>query len=319
MTQRSRRIAARYATQDEILAMLQTDPSAFLRVMASGRPPVIDVPVVAAPASPAPAPSQTPAAPSTPAAPPAAPTAVDAASATDEVSARLRPSPGFAGAGIVLVDPSTGAEVLEVRWLRGYPLPPLPQQVSHWPVRVVVVDALPATQPTEPPPEAAAQMQEAAGLHGAADRTRATGPGSPLGHVSDDAWREFVARLERESAQLNSSRHVGQYRLRRERLVELGIDPRAILGSAAAQRAALDLDLADAHRHAAEGGLVAEHIHRTIAVPGHEGTATISLSGLLGVIQCAGLDGAVGWLERPNDRRRYPHTTQAFLRTNNLF
>jgi hypothetical protein len=176
-----------------------------------------------------------------------------------------------------------------------------------------------AREPAGLPPELVAQMQEAAGLHEDADQTRALAPGSPLVGVSDDAWRVFVVRLERESPLFDSSRHVGQYRQRRERLAELDIDSRALRGSAQAQRAALDADLVDAHHHAAEGGLLVEHLGRQITVPGHEGSETITLSGVLGVIQCAGLDGAVGWLERPSDRKRYPHTTQAFTRTNGVF
>jgi len=162
-------------------------------------------------------------------------------------------------------------------------------------------------------------MQVDAGLHEAADRTRSLAPGSPLRGVSDEAWRQFVVRLERESPQFESSRHVGQYRQRRERLAELGIDPGAVHGSPAAQRAALDADLVDAHHHAAEGGLLVEHLGRPIAVPGREGAEPLTLSGLLGVIQCAGLDGAVGWLRKLGDRKRYPHTTQAFLQTNGVF
>jgi len=305
-------IAARYATQDEILALLQTDPSSFLKVMATGRAPVVEVPIAATPPIAAPV-----------AAPPGPP--VQPAVESDQLAAHLVQLPGFAGAGVVIADPSTGAEVFEVSWLRGYAVPALPPRASDRAVRVVIVDALPAVQPASvaPPPglptEVAAQMQEGPGFRDAADQARATVPGSPLGHVPDDAWRTFVVLLAREAPQFESSRHVGQYRQRRERLAELGVDPRAIHGSAAAQRAALDADLADAHRHAAEGGLLAEHLRRTIAVPGHDGPTAITLSGLLGVIQCAGLDGAVGWLERPNDRKRYPHTTQAFLRTNGVF
>jgi len=178
-------------------------------------------------------------------------------------------------------------------------------------------------QPTGLPPDIVAQMQQmqqqqSAGLPQVADRTRALAPGSPIPNVPDAAWRDFVVRLEREAPTFDSSRHVGQYRQRRERLADLGIDPRSIHGSAPAQRSALDADLADAHGHAAAGGLL-EHLGRAITVPGHDQAETITLSGVLGVIQCAGLDGAVSWLERPNDRKRYPHTTQSFLRTNSLF
>jgi hypothetical protein len=194
------------------------------------------------------------------------------------------------------------------------PTMPVPQEAEL--VQPAVSSAM---QPTSLPPEAVAQMQEAAGLHEAADATRALAPGSPIPGVADDAWRQFVVQLERESPSFSSSRHVGQYRQRRERLAELGVDPAAIMDSAQAQRAALDIDLSDAHHHAVAGGLLSEHLGHTIVVPGSDGPETISLSGVLGVIQCAGLEGAVGWLERPSDRKRYPHTTQAFLRTNGVF
>ena len=237
--------------------------------------------------------------------------------------------PGHAGAGIVRVDPSrTDAEIFEVRWLRGHAIPALPPTIDGRPVRVVVVDALPVAQaspevappqPTGLPPEAVAQMQEAAGLHEAADQTRAIAPGSPIAGISDDAWRKFVVLLSREAPTYNSGRSVGQFRQRRERLTELGIDPNAILGSAQAQRAALDVDLADAYHHATEGGLIARFVGRRVAVPGRDEPEVITLSGILGVIQCAGIDNAVGWLERQGDRKRYPNTTQAFLHTNGIY
>ena len=162
-------------------------------------------------------------------------------------------------------------------------------------------------------------MQEAAGLVQAAERTPAMAPGSPIPGIADGAWRDFVIRLERESPQFVSSRHVGQYRHRRERLAELGINPAMIQNSPEAQRQALDVDLADAHRHGIASELFAQHLGRPISLPNADGNKRITLSGVLGVIQCAGLEGAAGWLERPNDRKRYPHTTQAFLHTNGVF
>ncbi len=300
----------RHATEEEILAMLHSDPKAFL-AMASSRQPtipvtpvVIDIPLPVEVAQ---------LSPQSVAVPP--PALVEQPLSLDQLLLQM---PGYAGAGAVRVDPSSSDEAYEVRWLRGYPIPPLPPVIDGRSVRVAVVDALPIAQPRGLPSETVAQMEEAAGLPEAADQTREMAPGSPLAVVPDDAWRAFVMRLERESPTFTSSRHVGQYRQRRERLAALGIDPGAIQGSVAAQRAALDADLADAHHHAAAGGLF-EHLSRTIMVPGHEGHTPITRSGLLGVIQCAGLDGAVGWLENPNDRKRYPHTTQAFLRTNGVF
>lgn len=311
-------VTERPPTEDDIFAMLHTDPKAFLDMVAAQpqrRGPLVEVfpigsllPTASAPVS---SPSSTPAA-------HAASSPASVSVTADTLVGQLRQLPGFMGAGVVSVDSPSGVEVFEARWLRGYEIPLLPQVVEGRPVRIVIFDDLPAPQ-MDLSPETIAQMQEAVGLYEAADQTRALGPGSPLAGVSDEAWRQFVALLARESPMFSSSRHVGQYRQRRERLAEFGLDPQRIHGSAAAQRQALDTDLVDAHHHASAGGVLAEHLGRSIAIPGHDGTVVITLSGMLGVIQCAGLDGAVGWLESLNDRKRYPHTTQAFLRTNGVF
>lgn len=198
---------------------------------------------------------------------------------------------------------------------------PVPDQAAPAPAPAPVAPAMNAVAPLPPgfPSDLVAQLQSAATAPQAPERPRAPAPGSPIPGVPDPAWSDFVTRLQRESPEFASSRHVGQYRQRRERLSELGIDPNAITGSPQAQRAALDADLADAHRHGAAGEVFSQHLGRPIAIPGRESAETITLSGVLGVIQCAGLEGAVGWLERPNDRKRYPHTTQAFLHTNGVF
>lgn len=265
---------------DEISAVFNTDPTRFMEMVSrTGTLPT------APPAQAAPLPAST--------------------SEADALTKYLRQLPGYAAAGVV-IDPSTGAEVFEVRWLQGYPVSTLPQTIDGRGVKVTIVDALPVAHAE-------------AGLPQAAEQTRALVPGSPIHGVSDDAWRQFVRHLERESPDFNSSRHIGQYRQRRERLAELGIDPSSIQNSPSSQRAALDADLADAHQHAIAGGVVADHLGRPIMLPGHDAPAQITLSGVLGVIQCAGLEGAVGWLESPNDRKRYPHTTQAFAHTNGVF
>ena len=307
-------VIERPPTEEDVFAMLHTNPKAFLDMVAAEpqrRGPLVEIFPIG---SPLPTASATP--PSPVPMPPAQNS--EAPVAAEILAAQLRPLPGSLGAGFVRVDPASGAEAFEVRWLRGYEIPRLPEAVDGRPVRIVILADLPAPQ-VDLSPEAVAQMQEAAGFYEAADQTRAFGPGSPLAGVPDEAWRQFVGLLSRESPMFSSSRHVGQYRQRRERLAEFGVDPQAIHGSTAAQRQALDTDLVDAHHHAAAGGILAEHLGRPIAIPGHDAATIITLSGVLGVIQCAGLDGAVGWLESLNDRKRYPHTTQAFLRTNGVF
>lgn len=142
---------------------------------------------------------------------------------------------------------------------------------------------------------------------------------SPIRNVDSERWSAFTERLARESPSFASARHVGQFRQNRQRLGELGIDPASIVGSVEAQRRALDRDLADAYRHAVDSGMTSEHVNRTITLPGDDAPVRVTMSGVLGVVQAAGLEGAVGWLESYNDRRRFPHTTAAFQRTNGVF
>lgn len=273
------------STDEELRALINADPERFMALLAQRQPVKLPVDEVTAVA----------------------------------LAEQLIRLPGHVGAGIVLTDPSDpSSEIFEVRWLRGYAMPTLPATIDGRPTRLVIVDSLPSLQPTGLPPETVAQMQEDAGLPEAADQTRAIAPGSPIASIPDDAWRQFVIQLSREDPTYSSSRHVGQFRQRRERLIELGIDPGSVLGFASAQRVALDRDLADAYKHAIDGDLVDDHVGRKIQIPGQE-DACITLSGLLGVIQCAGLDGATGWLEKAGDRKRFPHTTQAFQRTNGVF
>jgi len=142
---------------------------------------------------------------------------------------------------------------------------------------------------------------------------------SPIDAVPDAIWAAFAERIARERPTYQSSRHVGQYRQRKERLVELGIDPSTLVGNPIAQRAAFDIDMGDAFRHAREGGMLNEHLRRLIAVPGVSDLCKVSLSGILGVIQCAGIDHAYGWLESQQDRKKYTYTTKMFLHTNGAF
>lgn len=142
---------------------------------------------------------------------------------------------------------------------------------------------------------------------------------SPIPNVAPVDWSKFCDKLSREPATYQSPRHVGQYRQNKARLAELGIDPSTVVGSVTAQRAALDTDLADAYQHVHASGLVQENLHRVIRLPGSPEPHTVTLSGVLGVVQAAGLEGASDWLDKPKDRERFPHTTAAFARTNGVF
>jgi hypothetical protein len=143
--------------------------------------------------------------------------------------------------------------------------------------------------------------------------------GSPLKAIDDRQWVEFCGRLVRELATFDSQRNVGRYRHRKDRLAQIGFDPDSIVGAAEAQDAAFAADIADAHRHLTSAGMTKEYLDRPISIPDVEGSIPLTLSGMLGLCAVAGLEGAAGWLENKADRKRCPHTTQAFLRTNGVF
>lgn len=186
--------------------------------------------------------------------------------------------------------------------------------------------ALPAPRPAAPRPRAPAPealpverspLPTSAAPKSGTERRRAV-DSAPIKGVDLVAWEAFVARLVRETPAYQSSKHVGQYRQRKDRLRELGLPFTKLLGDAAAQRAALDADLADAYKHASDGEML-QHVGRLIALPGVEAPTRVTLSGVLGVIQAAGLEGAESWLSSQKDRKAYPHTTAAYVRSNGVF
>jgi hypothetical protein len=149
-------------------------------------------------------------------------------------------------------------------------------------------------------------------------RPKAAALSAPIDGVAASSWEAFIDRLVREAPAYQSAKHVGQYRQRKDRLAELGLDYRKLLGDERAQRAALETDLADAYKHATAGGML-QHVGRPVAIPGREEPTRVTLSGVLGVIQAAGLEGAESWFSRQQDRKAFPHTTAAYVRTNGGF
>lgn len=142
---------------------------------------------------------------------------------------------------------------------------------------------------------------------------------SPIRGVEPGDWQRFTDKLATAEPLFESTRHIGRYRQRRERLAELEINPTELTGSATAQRQALDISLADAHHHATDGGIIADHLSRLIRVPGLDDACTVTLSGILGVLHAAGLEGGCSWFENQRDRTRYRPTTDVFLATNGVF
>lgn len=141
----------------------------------------------------------------------------------------------------------------------------------------------------------------------------------PIPGVDDAAWARFAGQLVREAPTFNSQRNVGRYRHRKDRLAEVGFDPESIVNSPDAQDAAFNADLADAYRHLVASGTLGKVVGRPIAIPDVDGTVAATLSGVLGLASVAGLEGAMEWLVKKSDRKKFPHTTLAFVRTNGVF
>jgi hypothetical protein len=161
-----------------------------------------------------------------------------------------------------------------------------------------------AVEPTsEKQPETEPEPEEPA--------TNATGP-SPLDGVPDEDWVEFVDRLRTKPAGFASDRYVGQFEQNRGRLQHLGIpDP----GSPEAEYKAMVADVEDRNGEAAK--LIADHSGEVVNLAGVDHAVT--WSGILGLIKAAGPEGAEGWLTNPEDRTRFPRTTETFVRTNGCF
>ena len=139
--------------------------------------------------------------------------------------------------------------------------------------------------------------------------------------VRTDEWAQFVGRVSRELPTYQTASHVGQFRQRLDRVLALGYEPAVVASSPEAQVDALGADMADAYRHAHARGLLG-YVGTQVefAVPGAPpARTTITGSGVLGVVQAAGVEGAQGWFGSPVDRTRYPNTTAAFARTNGVF
>jgi hypothetical protein len=148
-----------------------------------------------------------------------------------------------------------------------------------------------------------------------------SGRSSPIEGVGTSEWGKFCDRVARELPTYTTAHHVGQFRQRRDRLAELGIDPETVVASPEAQRVAFDLDMSHAYQRAQAAGLLSWAGH-AVEVPSSDGppqVAPVTVSGVLGVVQAAGVDGAIGWFRNPEDRRRFGGTTAVFNRTNGVF
>jgi hypothetical protein len=135
---------------------------------------------------------------------------------------------------------------------------------------------------------------------------------SPLDGVPDDDWMDFVARLRTKAPGFKSDKYLGQYEQNRKRLKQLGLTEPA---NSEEEYEALAKDIAT---HAQDSvGLINAWSGDVVKVNGAD--HPVCASGILGLLKYAGPEGAKSWLTNPEDRAKFPKTTEAFLRTNSCF
>lgn len=143
---------------------------------------------------------------------------------------------------------------------------------------------------------------------------------SPLPGISNEDWMEFIARVRTKPPGYKSDKYIGQYEQNRSRLKQLGIPEPT---TPEQEHDALASDIATHAEDFAE--LDRDHSGDMLALEGNinpdseDGQHPICASGILGLLKYAGPEGARSWLKKPEDRKKYPKTTEAFLRTNGLF
>lgn len=135
---------------------------------------------------------------------------------------------------------------------------------------------------------------------------------SPLEGVETEDWNLFVESLKVEKPEFANERHVGQFFHSRDRLKQLGVSD---VSTSEAQYQALVADVSDSRSRASK--LINEYAGDAVSIGGSD--HSITESGILGLIKSAGIRGAHEWLSREEDRKRFPRTTETFLKTNGVF
>jgi len=139
------------------------------------------------------------------------------------------------------------------------------------------------------------------------------GRNSPFDGVPNDAWNQFVSKLETQPEDFKSDRHIGRYYHSIDRISQLGFSPEDF--SPDKQYEALVADLSDSKEKAKD--LVHDYLCHPVSVNGTD--HMITLSGLLGLLKAAGPQNARSWIENAEDRTKFPRTTEMFVQTNGVF
>jgi hypothetical protein len=136
---------------------------------------------------------------------------------------------------------------------------------------------------------------------------------SPIQGLKDDDWNEFVTALATEKEDLDTPTHRGIFYHSKKRLSQLGV--KEMPSEADAQYEVLVKDILDLNNRFKE--FILGKSATTVDIKGK--SHAITASGLLGLLKSGGPKGAEAWLSNPDDRVKFPKTTEVFLRCNGLF
>jgi len=138
------------------------------------------------------------------------------------------------------------------------------------------------------------------------------GRSSPFDGIPNESWDRFVSSLETQKEDYQGPKHVGRFHHSRERLAQLKI---ADVSTGEKQYEALVADLVDAREKSR--ALIREFEFQPIVL--ESGEHVVTLSGLLAVIKSAGMEHARSWFVNPDDRKKFPKTTEMFTKANGAF
>lgn len=137
---------------------------------------------------------------------------------------------------------------------------------------------------------------------------------SPVSYIPDDDWRMFVDISKIEGPNFVNENSVGMFRQNKKKLQKLGLNPDEIKDPID-QYNAFETECV---KLIEEGrNLINQSVAMPIQVDNED--VPITLSGLLTVMRHAGIDNTAKWLDSNEERKKFPHTTRAFKRSNGCF
>jgi hypothetical protein len=131
--------------------------------------------------------------------------------------------------------------------------------------------------------------------------------------IPDEEWSEFVKAMRVAPETYSHDKYIGAFAHNKARLAELGV--KQLPTTFDEQYKVFASDIHD--RFTRHQDICQNYTGDVVNIKGQDHAVT--LSGVLGLLKAAGPRNAVHWLEHPEDREKFPNTTDVFLRSNGCF